>query len=670
MSTEITWSLMHPTSTDVEYMRRVVGKASEYDFDSFEICGAFAAPTGGLNGLAMLDPYPTAAAQRDRVAIADQQGNLRQIIGLAHSIGKPLYLWHREIMMPPGVIDDAPDMIDERGEFDLLGKSFQDFLRYKIDNAFTVLPELDGVVLTLTEADYSVIHNSDPDRYPPDQVVEEIVTIFAEEHQKRGKRFILRSFGSIAQDYEDILRGARAAAKKYSFDIETKITPYDFSPFLPTNPFLKIQPNTKLNAECDGLGEFLGAGYLPAANVENIARYVREGKAAGVSRYAIRLDRIGNTIFDSHEINLYAYTRLIRDDQADADTVYAEYAAKHWANCQKEMISLAKQGLEAVKKTNFIAGNVTFHKFPILPEFKWVIAGGILGVFPNHVSLNNLRGCWGILANHDSPGREAIRREKDEALALARDGYEKVLALKDRLSEVEFSKAERVWRILNVAATAIRAFVNVLASYFDDLDADRENPETLLSAVDTAVKTINPLLRDTSEALPTLASCCDGAALPGDDLDRVYLKGLRFLCQDAVNFYYAERALRAELAPGSIDLIIPGGFGDHYRIYRYMHASHAELRDGVPVRYAGNTVFPNGFIEVDLNTATASAVEIKLLSGSADKARITLAGQTSICHANADGVIALPIRGQAHTVIKIEKADKTYPPVVYIRSVR
>ena len=40
--------------------------------------------------------------------------------------------------------------------------------------------KLDGVVLTLTEADYSVIHSSNPKRYPPQRVVEELVGIFAE----------------------------------------------------------------------------------------------------------------------------------------------------------------------------------------------------------------------------------------------------------------------------------------------------------------------------------------------------------------------------------------------------------------------------------------------------------------------------------------------------------
>ena len=97
------------------------------------------------------------------------------------------------------LLKDLPSLIDEDGEFDLLGDTYRDYLRFKLSETFKHCPELDGVVLTLTEADYSVIHNSNPKRYPPKKVVEHLVRIFAEEHEKRGKRFILRSFGSIAK---------------------------------------------------------------------------------------------------------------------------------------------------------------------------------------------------------------------------------------------------------------------------------------------------------------------------------------------------------------------------------------------------------------------------------------------------------------------------------------
>ena len=59
---------MHPSSIDVGYMERVASKALEYGgVDSFEVCGPCHRPDGGINGLSMLDPYPTARSEEAHV---------------------------------------------------------------------------------------------------------------------------------------------------------------------------------------------------------------------------------------------------------------------------------------------------------------------------------------------------------------------------------------------------------------------------------------------------------------------------------------------------------------------------------------------------------------------------------------------------------------------------
>ena len=309
--TEITWSLMHPTPLEPDYMRQLIEKSREYRVDSFEICAQCHTPYGGLDGLINYCEYPTAFANWDQEKVTDTQTRMNEILSIAHAAGKPVYYWHREVMVPPGLIQDIPELLDENGEFDLLGEAFANLIRYKIDRAFAAAPELDGVVLSLTEADFSAIHNSNTKKYPPVDVVSFIISIFAFELEKRNKRFIMRSFGSIAQDYEDILAGAEKLAGKHKFEIETKITPYDFDPFLPKNPFLRPSPNFTLSAECEVVGEFMGQGYMPFEHVHNLVRYVREGQEAGVDRFVIRMDRRGNCIFDLYEINYYAYSRAL-----------------------------------------------------------------------------------------------------------------------------------------------------------------------------------------------------------------------------------------------------------------------------------------------------------------------------------------------------------------------
>lgn len=97
-SPEITWSVMHPTAIDTNYMARVAAKAVEYGgVDSFEVCGDCHRGYSGINGLSMLEKYPHAAAKVDRTAVEKNRREMNAICEIAHRIGKSLYYWHREI---------------------------------------------------------------------------------------------------------------------------------------------------------------------------------------------------------------------------------------------------------------------------------------------------------------------------------------------------------------------------------------------------------------------------------------------------------------------------------------------------------------------------------------------------------------------------------------------
>ena len=127
---EVTWSLMHPTPLDVEYMKTIVAKAAEYRVDSFEICADCHTDLGGMDGLTDYVDYPETHKRIDLGSIAENKRKLREIIALAHSIGKEVLYWHREAMVPDGLLIDRPDLLDSNGEFDLLGSAYADLLRY------------------------------------------------------------------------------------------------------------------------------------------------------------------------------------------------------------------------------------------------------------------------------------------------------------------------------------------------------------------------------------------------------------------------------------------------------------------------------------------------------------------------------------------------------------
>ena len=77
---EITWSLMHPTQLNVEYMERVIKEAEKFRVDSFEICAACHTLLGGLDGLVLYEDYPEVAKSIDKEGILANREKLRKIL--------------------------------------------------------------------------------------------------------------------------------------------------------------------------------------------------------------------------------------------------------------------------------------------------------------------------------------------------------------------------------------------------------------------------------------------------------------------------------------------------------------------------------------------------------------------------------------------------------------
>ncbi|MBR2364595.1 MAG: hypothetical protein IKA79_05285, partial [Lentisphaeria bacterium] len=487
------------------------------------------------------------------------------------------------------------------GEFDLTGKAFADLIRYKLDKTFEAVPELDGLVLTLTEADYSAIHNSTPDLYPPEKVVRHVTKVFYEELTKRGKRFILRSFGSIAKDYEDILAGALMASEEgMRFEVETKITPYDFDPFLPENPFLNHTGELTLGAECDSLGEFLGAGNLPAENVENIVRWVRGAQAKGVDRYTIRLDRVGNNVFDCYAVNLYAYMRAIHDQDVTAEDIYNEYAlANYPEKIRKDLVDLGRQGLNAILKMNYIRGNVIFHQTPPHASFKYFKAGGFFSNFKENVPLKYNSGIWGILSGNSTGTRKALLQEKEEALFLAKDGLEKVKHLEKELSAGEYSRLLQLWNNLVCAAECILTYCKCTAAYFDSMEEKDPAGKKLLDTIREGEKLFTSFHAEKTEKEGFFNGLDRGLFDVRKDILQVYPAPLQALCTMLEEEYHAEFTARTlpEMADAE-DLIVTGGITDEWRCERFMHACHTVLEEGILYRITGNQVFPNGTLQL------------------------------------------------------------------------
>lgn len=638
---EISWSLMHPTELDSVYMKRVIEESRLHPVDNFELCGGCNSGTdGSLDGLLYFEEYPLAAAAQNVEIVKSNRENLASIIRMSHAEGKKVWYWHREVLCNPGLVESIPGLIDANGEFDLLGEAYEKLLRYKIRKTFECVPDLDGIVLTLTEASFSALHNSRPDIYPPAEVVEKVGRIFAEELQKRGKRFILRSFGSIEEDYNAILAGAKALSKDFSFEVETKITPFDFNPFLPDNKFLVKSGKCTLGAECDVLGEFLGCGRMLPEHVDEIVRYVSYARKQKVDRYTIRLDRKYKSVFDVYPINLYAYEQAILHPEKTAAQIRREfYRARYPEGLADTLFTMSKDGMECVRKTEFIAGNMIFHWYPTTPDLRLLKAGGILGVFAPEGNLSRAAKQWAMLSFNDVPGRAAILEEKEAAVEIAARNVALLEEISSRLSDSDRTRLEEGWKVSLSEARSLSELCKVICAYFDDME--KRSPDAV----------------SLSAAFASLRRNLDGETL---------LRPVQGLAERFVEEYPLELALRKQLDGRTSDYVLPGCVSDQNRVEHYMLGSFCHIEGSRPVAVVGNTVYPDCYLALGLKPSPEPvSIEIEGYG----KCLVTVNGERHLIDLDAHESIYADASESGYEISMTKAQNEDYPMIVSVASV-
>lgn len=634
---EITWSLMHPTHLDTVYMAKVIENLPGHPVDNFEVCGGCNSfNDGSLDGLLYFEEYPLAAACQNVAQVEHNRKSIVRMVQMAHDAGMPMYYWHREVLCNDGLVKSIPGLLDENGEFDLLGKPYEDLLRYKIRKTFELVPDLDGLVLTLTEASYSVMHNSRPDLYPPVKVIEHIAGVFAEEMHNRGKRFILRSFACSDEDYMLINEAATSLSQRYDLEVEGKIVPQDFSPFLPDNPYLQHPGKATIGAECDVLGEYLGAGRMPAEDVENIVRYVRHAQKCKVDRYTLRLDRHNRDIFDSYPLTLYAYEQALLYPKKTADQIRSEYYhANYPAEVAEELIVMSREGIKAILQTEFINGNLIFHQFPTTAYMKYIKSGGILGTFINDGVQTNCQYQWGMVLGKDTPGRDAILAEKAEALALVEQNLARLETLKDKLDEKEYERLSRLWNYAYRETFSINEYTKVIAAYFDSMEA-RDPEAQALHAAFVELK----------------------SKLKGQEWPRPILE----LAQLFVDEYPIEYAMREKLLNDQsvVDFVLPGGSMNQLRMEYFMHACYPGIKNGKLVINAGNPMYPDGGIRMQFK-GSDKPVEF-YFEGFGD-CKVTINGEATVVTLDKGAVVKVDACADGYEVKCNKPAGPDYPMV-------
>lgn len=651
---ELYWSVCHPVNPDVDYMEKVIELADSYGVEGFEMCGDAHGPAGGLEGVLLFEDYPAAMAQRNQALALETREKLNRIVELAHNSGRKFIYWHREVMVPTGVVNSAHEILDEKGEIDFNSEAYWEFVRYKISEFFKAVPGMDGIVLTLTEADYSVIHNSDPKRYPPIEIAARLIRTFSEEVEAKGKSLTFRTFGSIDEDYRVLSAAAELALKDCTFEIETKVTPFDWSLFLPDNPYLKRRENATLAAEFDLVGEYFGLGELPCLYPDLLLSEIRYARKCGATRFPGRIDRYhGKAIESVNEMNLYAFTEALKNPKITSEEIWQAWAAQKWGDAGTELISVMKTSVDLIKKSFNIDSHVFCQNYR--HSFDMMMLGGIFAAFKPGISLKfTAEYLWSMFSEKTSPTREAIVSEKEEAVAIADQGFKTVSALADRIPESQREKIITAWQKTIHTSRMQLALVKVIVAYFEDMESNAEQPVRLEQAIKECLA-----IADAAKRAFSIGMVAEIADVMYENAD-VFRK-----------LYAAEFAARADwnMEENVVDSLVCGGLLDEWRVKRIMHGSGFELHNNRPVRLAGNSVFPNGFLEYILTAKSDMSNELLVrLHGLSGPVKVTVnEADFVVAPSDPDGfcTIAIPAAPdhEAQLHVRLGKAANTPPRI-------
>ena len=647
------WSIFHPVAPDVNYMEKIIKLADLYGVEGFEMCGECHGPTGGLEGVLLFEEYPEAMAQCDKTLVLDTREKLNRIVELSHNSGRKFLYWHREVRVPQGVIESVPEILDEKGEINFNSEVYWQFVRNKIRGFFKAVPGIDGLVLTLTEADYSVIHNSDPERYPPVEIAARLIRTFSEELEALGKSLTFRTFGSIDEDYRILSAAANLALKECAFEIETKVTPYDWSLVLPDNPYLKRTENASLAAEFDLIGEYFGLGELPCLYPDLIVNEVRYARERGATRFPGRIDRWHRKAIESvNEINLYAFTQVLRNPEVSSDEIWQDWAEKKWGEAGTDLIPIMKTSVDLIRKSFYIDNHMFSQNYK--HSVSMMMLGGIFSVFQPGISLESNVDLWSVFYEKISPAREAIVSEKKEAVAIADQGYKSVSAMADRIPDPERDRIITAWHKATYTTRMQLASAQIIIAYFEDMESGTEQPVRMEQAIKESLVVAGSAKETFSSGIVT------------EMANTMYKNADVFR-----EIYAAEFAARTEwkMEKDIVDYIVCGGLLDEWRVKRYMHGSGFELPDNRPVRLAGNSVFPNGFLEYTLNTESDKSNELLIrIHGSGGPVKVIVNDKDVVIKPSVtDGfcTITIPVKpdhnGKLH--VRMEKAGVTPPRI-------
>lgn len=278
------------------------------------------------------------------------QKDLKYVASLADKQKIPFYLWIHEF-------DDIPDKYKVDGKVNYDNPDLFSYIKERYEKLLSIMPNAAGFVLTFHESHNKIFRNTEvisqldvPERiYRLTKLIYDVV-------KARNKKLILRSFLYEPKEMEYF----KSALSKLPNDliVMSKTTFHEFAPFYPPDSMHGDVGEKQQIIEIDLGVEKAWSSKGAYAQTEYIQRYVRRALDKNLAGMVGRCRIFWDEPFkNSHEVNLYAFSKFMQDPSLSVDQVLIDWANRRYPYAPNAAPYIAS----ALARTQFINHNGRYH---------------------------------------------------------------------------------------------------------------------------------------------------------------------------------------------------------------------------------------------------------------------------------------------------------------------
>ncbi|MCX6170212.1 MAG: hypothetical protein NTX65_12775 [Ignavibacteriales bacterium] len=279
---------------------------------------------------------------------AGWQSDLKYVASLAKKQNIPYYLWIHEF-------DDIPEKFLTGGDVNFDDPGLFPYIKDRYERLLKVMPNTAGFVLTFHESNYKLFRNTEvKSKYDVPERIYRLTKLIYDVLKEYNKKLILRSFFYEPKEMQYF----KIALSRLPDDIivMSKTTFHEFDPFYPPDSMHGEVGNKKHIIEIDlGVEKALSSegAYAQTEYIQRFARRAADKKMAGmVGRARFLWDK---PFENSHEINLYAFSRFMKDPALSENEVAVDWARKRYNEAAAPYIA------SALIRTQFINHHCRYH---------------------------------------------------------------------------------------------------------------------------------------------------------------------------------------------------------------------------------------------------------------------------------------------------------------------